>query len=297
MTQNRLPITEAGFLQNPYGTQYYDYARHIVGSLIREVELKWHQGRAGISLDDFVHDVSINGIEQAKKDYEKGVLRKEKEDSFKTFFWHRIRKAFFAKLDELGKETNQAAFDERLGKYYEGTAIDFGPTGENDDIVENPNKDVILYYFSQEKAAVLEENYLAKMEYVKKILEIVSQMSPSDQRLFYLKYQFNFSDEDYQMWESISQQKHVKDPFTKMAQEKYGLSENYAKKRISQIKADLIAKLNQAGHTKESYRQNTSMPTTLQALTASPMPAFDFGLDIENLSEADCRDILFELFY
>ena len=111
------------------------------------------------------------------------------------------------------------------------------------------------------------------MQYVRQILDIVSRMSPSDQRLFYLKYQFGFSDEDYQLWKSIGQQKHVKDPFTKMAQEKYGLSENYAKKRISQIKADIIAKMNQSGHTQASYRQATSMPTMLQSLTASrPRP-------------------------
>ena len=120
-------------------------------------------------------------------------------------------------------------------------------------------------------------------------------MSPTDQRLFNLKFQFDFSDQDYRMWETISAQKHVKDPFTKMAHDKYGVSEGYAKKRISLIKADIVKKLSEAGHTRESYRQQTSMPLTMEFLQAKkPAPAFD--LDIEGLSEADCRDILVELF-
>ena len=134
------------------------------------------------------------------------------------------------------------------------------------------------------------------MRYVRQILDIVSKMNPVDQRLFYLKYQFNFTEEDYKKWETIGQQKHVKDPFAKMAKSECGLSENYAKKRISLIKADIIAKLNQSGHTQSNYRQETSMPVMLQSLYASrPKPVFD--IDIEGLSEADCRDILVELFY
>ena len=139
------------------------------------------------------------------------------------------------------------------------------------------------------------EKNAGKMTYVRKIREIVARMSPTDQRLFSLKFQFDFSDEDYRMWETISAQKHVKDPFTKMAHDKYGYSEGYAKKRICLIKADILKKLNEAGHTRESYRQQTSMPLTMEFLQArKPAPAFD--LDIEGLSEADCRDILVELF-
>ena len=90
-------------------------------------------------------------------------------------------------------------------------------------------------------------------------------------------------------------QKHVKDPFTKMAHDKYGYSEGYAKKRISLIKDDIVKKLREAGHTRESYRQQTSLPLTLEWLQVKkPAPAFD--LDIEGLTEADCRDILMELF-
>ena len=51
------------------------------------------------------------------------------------------------------------------------------------------------------------------MSYVRKIREIVAKMSPTDQRLFNLKFQFDFSDQDYRRWETISAQKHVKDPF------------------------------------------------------------------------------------
>lgn len=54
-------------------------------------------------------------------------------------------------------------------------------------------------------------------------------------------------------------------------------------------------KLSEAGHTPKSYRQQTSLPNTLEFLQArKPAPAFD--LDIEGLSEADCRDILVESF-
>lgn len=289
MAQQRLPITEAGFLQEPLGEQYYNYARYTAASIVRDIELKWNSGRYGMTLDQFITLTVQAAIDITKQDYAEGLFRKENSKSFKQFFWWRIKKTFFLKLEELEKDSKLVFFDEQLAKYYEGTAVDLGPNDEKNDSV--------LYYFSEEKAAVLEDNYLAKMKYVKIILDIVKQMSQADQRLFYLKYQFDFSDEDYKMWESIKDQKHVKDPFTKMAHQKFGLSEDYAKKRISQIKTDIIAKLNQAGHTKESYRQNTSMPTMLQALTVNPMPVFDYGLDIENLSEADCRDILFELFY
>ena len=80
-----------------------------------------------------------------------------------------------------------------------------------------------------------------------------------------------------------------------MAHDKYDVSEGYAKKRISLIKANILKKLNEAGYTRESYRQQTSLPNTLEFLQArKPAPAFD--LDIEGLSEADCRDILVELF-
>ena len=288
MIRGRQPITEAGFIQEPLGQQYFDYARHTAASFVRDIELKWNPGRTGLSLDDLVMETVVSAIELTKQDYAKGLFRNEKDDSFKHFFWWRIKKVFFAKLDKLRKDNDNAAFDERLAKYYEGTAVDLGSSDERDGVT--------LFFFSEEKAAVVEESYLAKMQYVRKILDIVSNMSPADQRLFYLKYQLDFSDKDYQMWERIGKQKHVKDPFTKMAQEKDGLSENYAKKRISQIKADIIAKLNQSGHTQASFKNNTSVPTMLQTLTASrPKPVFH--LDIDCLSEAECRDILFELYY
>ena len=140
-----------------------------------------------------------------------------------------------------------------------------------------------------------QESHEIKITYVRKIREIVARMSPTDQRLFNLKFQFDFSDQDYRMWETLSAQKHVKDPFTKMAHDKYDVSEGYAKKRISLIKADVVKNLCEAGHTPESYRQQTSLPLTLEWLQVKkPDPVFD--LDIEGLTEADCRDILFELF-
>ena len=285
MIRKRQPITEAGFLQEPLGQQYFDYARYTVASLVRDVELKWHPGRSGISLDDFVLDASIYAIELAKEDYAKGVFRNENADSFRKFFYWRIFKAFFAKLDELGKDPNKAVFDERLAKYYEGTAVDFGPSD-----------DAFLVFYSAEKAMALEESHEAKMAYVSMIRSIVSRMSPNDQRLFYLKYQLDFTDEDFRLWKEIKEQKHVKDPFTKMAHLKYGISEGYARKRICQIKADISAELNKLGLTPGGYRENTSVPTTIQAITDTQRPS-PFDLEIDNLTDADCHDILVELNY
>ena len=310
----RKPLTEQDFVQNPTGKQFLDYARYNIGSMISRVELKWDPGYTGMSLDLFVNDVAMHGIELAREDLAKGLLRNEKEKSFQEFLWWRIKKAFNERLKELGGDPGRAVFDERLGKYYEGTAVEFGPRDDNDEpsVLEDSDKEapsdtsskrhpkkandgVILYHYSAEKAKALEESHEIKMTYVRKIREIVARMSPNDQRLFNLKFQFDFSDEDYRMWETISAQKHVKDPFTKMAHDKYRVSEGYAKKRISLIKADIVKKLSEAGHTRESYRQQTSMPNTLEFLQArKPAPAFD--LDIEGLSEADCRDILMELF-
>ena len=313
----RKPITEEGFNREPLGQEYFDYARNVIGSLINDVELKWYPGQTGLSMDDFVIDASIYAIEMTREDYKKGLLRNEDEKSFKKFFWHRIKKSFFKKLDELGKDPRQGVFDERLGKYYEGTAVDFGPMDENDEELILPvsgqeeeheekrkvshrtpkkDNDVVYYYYSPEKADVLEESHQTKMWYVQKILDIVSRMSPGDQRLFKLKYQLDFSREDYRMWKTIGDQKHVKDPFTKMAHEKYGISENYARKRICEIMADIRSTMSKAGHTEASYRQNTSVPVMLQSLQNAPQTA-PFDLDIDSLSEADCREILIELSY
>lgn len=267
-----------------------------------------------MSLDLFVNDAALYAIELAREDHAKGLFRNENADSFRKFFYGRILKAFHTKVEDLAGDPGRAVFDERLGKYYEGTAVEFGPRDDNDEpsVLENengedhsegsskrapkkPSAGVVLYHYSAEKAKALEESHEIKMTYVRRIREIVAKMSPTDQRLFNLKFQFDFSDEDYRMWETISAQKHVKDPFTKMAHAKYGVSEGYAKKRICLIKADIVKKLSEAGHTPERYRQQTSLPNTLEYLQArKPAPVFD--LDIEGLSEADCMDILMELF-
>ena len=310
----RKPLTEHDFILDPTGKQFLDYARYNIGSMISSVEMKWDPGQSGMSLDLFVNDAALYAIELAREDHAKGLFRNENADSFRKFFYGRILKAFHTKLEDLAGDPGRAVFDERLGKYYEGTAVEFGPMDDNDEpsVLEDLDKDtpsdtsskrhpkkandgVILYHYSAEKAKALEESHEIKMTYVRKIREIVARMSPNDQRLFNLKFQFDFSDQDYRMWETISAQKHVKDPFTKMAHDKYGFSEGYAKKRICLIKADIVKKLSEAGHTRESYRQQTSLPNTLEFLQArKPAPAFD--LDIEGLSEADCRDILIELF-
>ncbi len=310
----RKPLTEQDFVQNPTGKQFLDYARYNIGSMISSVEMKWDPGRCGMSLDLFVNDAALYAIELAREDYAKGLFRNENADSFRKFLYGRVLKSFHSKLEELGSEPGRATFDERLGKYYEGTAVEFGPRDDNDEpsVLEDgngeedpkapfqraskkPGDGVVLYHYSAEKAKALEESHEIKMSYVRRIREIVAKMSPTDQRLFNLKFQFDFSDEDYRMWETISAQKHVKDPFAKMVHDKYGVSEGYARKRICLIKEDIIKKLNAAGHTQESFRRQTSLPLMLESLQVKKSaPALD--LDIEGLTEADCRDILFELF-
>lgn len=320
------PITEEGFLQEPLGREFFDYAKNVIRSFINHVELKWYPGRTGMSLDDFVLDTASYAIEITREDYQKGKLRQENENSFKNFYWFRIKKAFFAKLDELGRDSKIAVFDERLGKYYEGTAVDFGLADEYDDfslaeiVAENceqdaddtsineskvkkkqvihhtPKKDndVTLYFFSEEKAKVLEENHRIKMEYVKKILEFVSRLKPEEQRLFKLKFQLDYSDSDYQMWETIKNKPHCKDPFSIMAHTKYGISEGYAKKQISLILSRLKEQLNESGYTRERFRRDTAVPGMLEFLIVKPQePEIDINLD--DLSEDDCFDILTEL--
>ena len=302
------PIIEAGFAQEPFDKRYLNYALAVASSLARGAEIKWHPGRTGMSLQDFVYDIAISGIELALADYNKGLLRNEKESSFRNFFWTRIFKAFHSKLDELGEDSNRAVFDERLGKYYEGTAVDFGPTDKapaRKREFKEPNEDVVRYYYSSEKATILEENHAIKMRYVKMIRTIVSMMSPTDQRLFNLKFQLEFTDGDFQMWNRIADQKYIKDPFTKMAHEKFGLSENYAKKRISEILAFVRDQLAKVGHTGSTYREYTSHPAMLEMkqpfkkellpipnTIEKPTPKL---FDIDSLSEADCQDILMEL--
>lgn len=322
----RKPITEDGFLQEPLGREFFDYAKNVIWSFINHVELKWYPGRTGMSLDDFVLDTVTYAIEITREDYNKGVLRHEKENSFKNFYWFRIKKAFFAKLDELGRDTKVAAFDERLGKYYEGTAVDFGLIDEYDDSplveIESENieqdaeetsfngtkgkkkqtvhhapkkgDDVLLYFFSDEKARVLEESHRIKMEYVNKILEFASKLPPDEQRLFKLKFQLDYSDADYQMWESIKSKPHCKDPFSEMAHTKYGISEGYAKKQICLILAKLKENLKDNGYTKERFTRDTSIPGLLEFIVVEP-PKPEIDINPDDLSEADCRDILIEL--
>ena len=70
----RKPLTEQDFVQNPTGKQFLDYARYNIGSMISRVELKWEPGHTGMSLDLFVKDVAMHGIELAREDLAKGLL-------------------------------------------------------------------------------------------------------------------------------------------------------------------------------------------------------------------------------
>lgn len=132
------------------------------------------------------------------------------------------------------------------------------------------------------------------MEYVKKILEFASRLKPEEQRLFKLKFQLDYSDSDYQMWETLKRKPHCKDPFSIMAHTKYGISEGYAKKQISLIISKLKEQLNESGYTRERFSRDTAMPGMLEFNVVEPSrPEIEINLD--DLSETDCRDILTEL--
>ncbi len=70
----RKPLTEQDFEQNPTGKHFLDYARYNIGSMISSVEMKWDPGYTGMSLDLFVNDVAMHGIELAREDLAKGLL-------------------------------------------------------------------------------------------------------------------------------------------------------------------------------------------------------------------------------
>ena len=70
----RKPLTEQDFILDPTGKQFLDYARYNIGSMISRVEMKWDPGQSGMSLDVFVNDVAMHGIELAREDLAKGLL-------------------------------------------------------------------------------------------------------------------------------------------------------------------------------------------------------------------------------
>ena len=76
------------------------------------------------------------------------------------------------------------------------------------------------------------------------------------------------------------------------------ITASHARTRICKIKSFIKKRLKKAGYTSESYDEDTSFPRVMQFLTVKsqhePKPSFD--LNVEELSEADCRDILMELF-
>ena len=262
------PITEAAFLQDPLGPEFYMYALNVIRGFIGKENFSWNPDQTKLSLDDLIMESCLYAIELTKAEYSKGLFRNKNKNSFKNFYYTQIRKAFYEKLEKLGKYSPVKA-----------------------------DEDEPVSSCSEEKMIALEESHEARMQYVEKILEAVSKLSPTEQRLFKLKYQIDFTDEDYRLLGKIYQQKHVRDPFAKMACEKFHLSENYAKKKICEIKKELITLLSQAGFSQERFRRETSVPVTMQMLTAGPkippLPAFQ--LDVDALTEADCREILLEL--
>lgn len=328
------PVTEKSLMQKPMGEELFVYARNVIASMIKKVELKWHRERTGMTLNDFIADTAARAIILTEDDYQKGLFRQEGENSFKNFFWFRIKKAFFLQLEELSRDSQSTTFDESMGKYYEDRAAGYGPRGGHDDSCcdstdadeipcDNDSEDddeaagdapkamkatgatvrrtpeagsnEAPYSYSHENAMALEENRRIQMKYVEKIFLFVSQMSPKDQLLFKMKFQIDFSEDDCRMWEAISQQPHVKDPYGRMAHEKLGCSEGYAKKRISMILSKLKSDLYGAGYTREAYRESVAMPGTMHHIIAEKNVIHLFDFDVQNLSEDDCRDILLEL--
>lgn len=369
-TSKREKLSDIGFLTTVNDTSamsqdkksqngYYAYAKNVVNSIINSIDFKWlPETLGGLTIEVLIEDIVVRAIEYTYFDLKKGLFN-PRRGSFTSFYWYRIKGAFFDVLKE-NRSKSSIKFDERLGKIYAGAVAEAGIEDEEDDSptkedyasainlegdnisqedskdensdneeddndetcydsdhlskknskkssksvthreYKEHNEDVDYFSFSEEKAEVLEENHKIKMEYVKKIREIVQKMTPEKQRLFNLKFQFDFSDEDYQMWEEINEQKRVRDgdAYTKMANKKYGISEGYARKKICEIKEEILKELrkNKDGYSPDSYKRNTAMPGMLEFLVVRPAKP-EFEMDIDNLTDTDCWDILMELNY
>lgn len=316
---------EEALIKKDYGI-LLRYARHIVISSNRIPD----SDKTGIPREDFINEVAYRGIQYAWTDYEKGLFDKGR-GTIDTFIWYRVRKkAFFEVLNEYTSINIPARFDERFGKYYEGSAgyedtfcdeqdgdihteTDFSRTlpddskeqeiadkkKKNEDEEERTPKEPggeverQYYSFSTEKERILEDNWNTKMGYVQKILDLVSKMSPMDQRLFNIRFGFNLSEEDNNKIDEIQNAPHIKEYYNKLAAQEFGISEGAARKRVKDL-LDYIKKKLTADGSIGSYRQNTSMPGLSEFRVVNPEPNIP-DLNLDNLSEHDCIDILMGL--
>lgn len=304
----------------------FRYARHIV------LSSNWipDSDKTGIPREDFINEVAYRGIQYALTDYENGLYDRQR-GAIGSFICFRVRKkAFFEVLEDYTSAHIPARFDERFGKYYEGSAghetafcdeqdgditteTDFskilpddsdeqetdGKKKKNEDKEERPPKEPggeverQYYSFSTEKERILEDNWNTKMGYVQKILDLVSKMSPMDQRLFNIRFGFNLSEEDNNKIDEIQKAPHVKEYYNKLAAQEFGISEGAARKRVKDL-LDYIKKKLTADGSIGSYRQNTSMPGLSEFRVVNPEPKAP-EINLDNLSEYDCIDILMGL--
>ena len=301
---------EEALIKKDYGI-LLRYARHIVISSNRIPD----SDKTGIPREDFINEVAYRGIQYALTDYEKGLFDRER-GPINSFIWFRVRmKAFFDVLEEYTTAHISARFDERLGKYYEGSAghetafcdeqdgdipleTDDKKKKNEDEEERNPKEhggevERQYYYFSSEKERILEDNWNTKMGYVQKIKDLVSKMSPMDQRLFDIRFGFNLSEEDYEKIDVIQKAPHVKEYYNKLAAQEFGISEGAARKRVKDL-LDYIKKNLTADGSIGSYRQNTSMPGLSEFRVVNPEPKVP-EMNLDNLSEYDCIDILMGL--
>lgn len=310
------------------------YAKHIIISSCRIPD----PDKTGIPREDIINEAANRGIQYAWKDYERGLYRENGD--IDGFIRSRVcEKAFHEVYKEFFPARELARFNERFGKYYEGSAdheAAFCDEYDSDSTIETKFSKILLddskkqeiedkkdknknknkkkknedeeeripkepggeverhyYSFSTEKERILEESWNVKMEYVKRIRNLVSKMSPMDQRLFDIRFGFNLSEEDYQKIDEIQKAPHVKEYYNKLAAEEFGISEGAARKRVNDLLGYIKKNLNADGLL-ETYRANTSIPGLSEFRVANPETDFsDFNLD--NLSEYDCLDILMGL--
>ena len=277
---------EEAFIKKDY-EKLIRYAKHIIISSCRIPD----SDLTGVSREDFINDVAYRGIQYAMTDYENGLFDRGR-GTIETFVWGRVcKKAFYEVLKEFTSYLGMARFDEQLGKYYEGSAgHETTFDDEQDDAVSTKTDLVEHYLYSAEKEQILEDVRDVKMMYINTIKNLVSKMSPTDQRLFDIRFGFNLSEEDYQKIDEIQKTPHVKEYYNKLAAEEFGISEGAARKRVNDLLGYIKKNLTADG-TMASYRQNTSLPGLSEFKVAKPETDFpDFNLD--NLSEHDCIDIL-----
>lgn len=280
-------LTEAAFRNQDYA-RFIDYAINVVYGFAHRLNL------CSDNQESFIMDAVFRGLEYAREDFEKGLYNKMKP--FKNFFWYRIKKAFYETLSEQYPDANKISFAEGLGKYYDN------PDGHDemqeyyDDKDEHINIDGrSSYCASCEKEQILEDNRKEKLEFVRKIKNIVSMMDPMDIRLFNIRFGFDLTEEDQSTISALRKVSHAKEYYVKMAANEFGIKEDAVRKRIYDMIHYLQKALAKSGDM-EAYKNRTSLPGLLEYIVVNPKNALE-ELNLDKFSSEDCFDIWTELMF